>query len=56
MAPMLEEFVMQDPEPKLPPRNPDTEPLDPIAPEPHPDEPGPNIEPLVDPELPTSPE
>ncbi len=47
---------MQDPEPKLPPGDPDTDPMDPIAPEPNPDEPGPDVEPQTDPEPPTSPE
>lgn len=39
----------EDPEPKLPPRDPDPDPPDPV-PGPNPDEPGPDVVPQVDPE------
>ncbi len=38
---------MQDPEAKLPPRDPDPDPLDPV-PGPNPDEPGPDVVPQID--------
>ena len=45
--------VMRDPDPKLPPPNPDPEPPDgPPIPRPTPDEPGPDVVPQVDPEIP----
>ncbi len=47
------QVVMQDPEPKLPPRDPDPDPLDPV-PGPNPDEPGPDVVPQIDPETPPS--
>jgi hypothetical protein len=43
---------MQDPEPKLPPADPDPDPLVPASlplPEPDPDEPGPDLLPQIDP-------
>ena len=48
---------MQNSEPKLPPRDPNPDPLDPPFPgpnpaEPVPDEPGPDVVPQVDPETP----
>jgi hypothetical protein len=43
--------VLQDPEPKLPPRDPDPDPLNPV-PEPNPDELGPDVVPQIDPETP----
>ena len=42
---------MQDPEPKLPPREPHPDPLEPV-PGPNPDEPGPDVLPHIDPEIP----
>jgi hypothetical protein len=44
---------MRDPDPKLPPADPDPEPPDgPPIPGPNPDEPGPDVVPRVDPEIP----
>ena len=43
--------VMQDPEPKLPPRDPDPDPLNPV-PGPNPDDPDPDVVPQIDPEIP----
>ncbi len=43
--------VMQDPDPKLPPRDPDPDPLNPV-PGPNPDDPDPDVVPQIDPELP----
>ena len=43
---------MRDPDPKLPPTDPDPEPPDPPIPGPNPDEPGPDVVPQVDPEIP----
>jgi hypothetical protein len=42
---------MHDPEPTLPPRDPDPEPVDPV-PGPNPDEPGPDVLPQTDPLVP----
>ena len=44
--------VMRDPDPKLPPNDPDPEPPGPPIPGPNPDEPGPDVVPQVDPEFP----
>src|ERR1700722_16849371 len=44
--------AMRDPDPKLPPPDPDPEPQDPPIPGPNPDEPGPDVVPQIDPELP----
>jgi hypothetical protein len=43
---------MRDPDPKLPPNDPDPEPPDPPIPGPNPDEPGPDVVPQFDPEIP----
>jgi hypothetical protein len=43
---------MRDPDPKLPPTDPDPEPPDPPIPGPNPDEPGPDVLPQVDPGIP----
>ncbi len=43
--------VMQDPERELPPRDPDSDPLEPV-PGPNPDEPDPDVVPQIDPEIP----
>jgi len=44
--------VMRDPDPKLPPSDPDPEQPGPPLPNPSPDEPGPDVVPLFDPGLP----
>lgn len=43
---------MRDQDPKLPPADPDPEPPGPPIPGPNPDEPGPDVVPHVDPDLP----
>jgi hypothetical protein len=43
--------VMRDPDPKLPPTDPDPEPPGPPIPGPNPDEPGPDVVPQVDPDI-----
>ena len=40
-----------NPEPKLPPNDPDPDPLNPV-PQPNPDEPGPDVYPGIDPAIP----
>ena len=44
-------LAVDDPEPKLPPNDPDPDPLNPI-PRPNPDEPGPDVFPRIDPSIP----
>lgn len=43
---------MRNPDPKLPPTDPDPEPPGPPIPGPNPDEPGPDVVPQVDPDFP----
>lgn len=43
---------MQDPEPKLPPLDPDPDPLEPPVPGPNPREPYPDVVPQFDPAIP----
>ena len=44
-------IILQDPEPKLPPRDPDPDPLNPV-PGPNPDDPDPDVVPQIVPEIP----